>query len=79
MRGGKREGAGRKPSGYRKRVIFSCRIHPDTDAGILALSADTGLGKGEIVDLLLRWYLEDCTRQGRDCEPDASGGGEFSD
>lgn len=66
MRGGKREGAGRKPRGTERRVTFSCRVRPDTLRAVTELSADTGIGRGETVDLLVRWFLEDSRMEGRE-------------
>lgn len=54
MRGGKREGAGRKPiSADAKRVTFTCRVKPETKAMIDTLKAN-GKNIGTIIDRAIK-------------------------
>lgn len=46
QRGGKRAGAGRKPSGYR---AFNIRISEDAIARIKELAKERGVSSGEVV------------------------------
>lgn len=49
MRGGKREGAGRK-SNPDKRILLSCRVSKDTLATVRKIAEEKGTGIGMVID-----------------------------
>lgn len=58
-KGGKREGAGRKPAHEAgPAVLLACRIDPDLHAEVLAFAKAHGLGTPLLVSTALRTYLD---------------------
>ena len=57
-----RGGARNYPKGTGVRVNLMCRVDPETMSHIKALSEDCGLSRGEVIDHLVRWYVEDCEK-----------------
>lgn len=54
-RGGKREGAGRKPV-QDKRIILSARVNAETIAVLDGLAEREGKGRGEMLDMIIMDY-----------------------
>lgn len=58
--GGSRSGAGRPRADY---VAVTIYISHETNNEISRLASDLGMSKGKVVDLLVRWYDEDCRKE----------------
>lgn len=56
-RGGKREGAGRKPAPER-RLVLSVRVSPETLAALDDLAEREGKGRGETIDMIISDYCK---------------------
>lgn len=63
MRGGARQGAGRKPKGDNPRVTLNCRIDEKTLGYIKARAEDTGLSVGEVIDTIVDIF-QDTIKEG---------------
>lgn len=63
-RGGFRPGSGAKRLGDQKRVNFVCRVDPGTMNRIKQLSEDCGMSRGEVIDRIIKWYVEDSNKEG---------------
>ena len=37
-----------------------CRVDPLTMGSIKKLSEDCGISRGEVIDNIVRWYIENC-------------------
>lgn len=53
MRGGKREGAGRKPTGDAPKVPYTIKIKPETRRRIDKLKEEKGFSLGRSVDEMM--------------------------
>lgn len=58
-RGGARSGAGRPEESL---VTVCLYIEKETRDELSGLSSDLGISRGKVVDLLVRWYSEDCRK-----------------
>lgn len=59
-----RGGARNYPKGSGKRETFVCRVDPETMAQIRQLSEDCGLSRGEVIDHVVKWYVENSEKEG---------------
>ena len=64
--GGKRENAGRKASPEGPRVSIPCRVSKKTSETLSGLSRETGYGRGQLLDMIVSWFIEDCERKERE-------------
>lgn len=55
-----RGGARNYPKGTGLRVNLMCRVDPLTMGSIKKLSEDCGISRGEVIDNIVRWYIENC-------------------
>lgn len=55
-----RGGARNYPKGTGPRVNLMCRVDPLTMESIKKLSEDCGISRGEVIDNIVRWYVENC-------------------
>ena len=63
-RGGARKGAGAKPlPECVKRQTFMCRVKPDTLTHIKSLSTDIGISRGEVIDHIVKWFIEESGKE----------------
>lgn len=59
-----RGGARNYPKGTGTRVNLMCRVDPETMEHIKRLAEDCGMSRGEVIDHIVRWYVEDSRREG---------------
>lgn len=64
--GGKRENAGRKASPDGPRVSIPCRVSMKTAETLSGLARETGYGRGQLLDMIVSWFIEDCEREARE-------------
>ena len=60
-----RGGARNYPKGTGVRVILACRVDPETMTQIRQLSEDCGMSRGEVIDHVIKWYVESSKKEGR--------------
>lgn len=58
-----RGGARNYPKGTGARVNLMCRVDPETMGHIKRLAEDCGMSRGEVIDHVIGWYVED-TKKG---------------
>lgn len=51
------------PKGTGARVNLMCRVDPLTMELIRRLSEDCGLSRGEVIDNLVKWYIDDAKKE----------------
>lgn len=59
MRGGARN----YPKGSGRRKTLVCRVDSETMKSIRHLAEYGGLSRGEVVDRIIQWYIEDCQKE----------------
>ena len=59
-----RGGARNYPKGTGARVNLMCRVDPKTMTHIKRLAEDCGMSRGEVIDHVIRWYVEDSRKEG---------------
>lgn len=59
MRGGARN----YPKGSGRRETLVCRVDPETMAQIKQLAEDSGMSRGEIIDLVMKCFVENCEKE----------------
>lgn len=64
-RGGARSGSGRPEENLVSVCLY---IEKETRDELSGLSSDLGISRGKVVDLLVRWYSEDCRKDAGPCE-----------
>lgn len=64
--GGKRNNAGRKASQDGPRVSIPCRVSVKTAEALSALAAKTGCGRGQVLDMIVSWFIESSEKEGRE-------------
>ena len=59
-----RDGAHDYPGGSGRRKTLVCRVDPDTMSWIRQLSEDCGMSRGEVIDHVIKWYVENGKKEG---------------
>ena len=49
--------------GRKSRANLMCRVNSDTMSQIKQLSEDCGMSRGEVIDHIVKWYVESCKKE----------------
>lgn len=59
-----RGGARNYPKGTGLRQMLTCRVDPETMSWIRQLAEDCGMSRGEVIDHVIKWYVENSEKEG---------------